>query len=263
MAKLKGRVAVVTGAASGIGAATARRLAMEGASVVLGDVQAEPLAELTKALQSSGAAADCQPCDVAEISQVEALFELAMTRHGRLDIAFNNAGTGALALTPDMEPELWHRLVRVNLDSVYYGCRAAIRHMRKTGGGSIINTASISGLGGDYGLGVYNATKGAVVNYTRSVALDHGREGIRVNAVCPGAIATGLTRGLYKVPKVIEAFEEAIPMGRVGQAEEVAAAVSFLASDDASYITGAMLVIDGGLTAATGAPSYTRLLGVV
>jgi len=151
-------------------------------------------------------------------------------------------------------------VINVNLNSVFYGCRAAIPHMRAAGGGAIVNTASISGLFGDYGLTAYSAAKGAVVNYTRSLALDHARDNIRVNAVCPGPVETGLTTGVMNLPGVMDGFRSAIPLGRVGRPDEIAAAVAYLASQDASYVTGVNLVIDGGLTIATGQPSYSTLL---
>jgi len=143
---------------------------------------------------------------------------------------------------------------------VYYGCHYAIPHMRKNGGGVIVNTASVSGLLGDFGLTAYNAAKGAVVNYTRSLALDHGRENIRSNAVCPGAIETGLTQDVYNTLGQREKFEACIPLQRVGRPEEIAAAITFLVSDDASYINGENLVIDGGITIDTGAPSFSKFL---
>jgi meso-butanediol dehydrogenase/(S,S)-butanediol dehydrogenase/diacetyl reductase len=258
--RFENRVALVTGAASGIGAAAARRFAAEGARVMLGDCDEEALAGVASEIEASGAAVGTQTLDVSDLEQVESLTAAAVERFGRLDIVFNNAGIGCYGQSPDLDPETWHRVIGVDLHSVFYGCRAAIPRLRESGGGSIVNTASISGLFGDYGLAAYNAAKGAVVNYTRTVAIDHARENIRVNAVCPGPIDTKLTEPLLANADLVEEYGERIPMGRVGRAEEVAAAVAFLASDDAAYITGTTIVVDGGLTAATGQPNFTRAI---
>jgi len=251
-------VVAITGAASGIGAASARRFAAEGACVLLGDRSEEAGRALEKELHGSGSAAFFA-VDVREREAVEAFVAAAVERFGRLDVLFNNAGIGAYGLTPDLDPQLWHDVIAADLHSIFYGCRAAIPQLRRAGGGSIINTASISGLGGDYGLAAYNAAKGAVVNYTRTLAIDHGREGIRANAVCPGPIDTPLAAALVNHAVVSAEYARLIPMGRVGRAEEVASVVAFLASDDAAYVNGAMIVVDGGLTAATGQPNFTRI----
>jgi meso-butanediol dehydrogenase/(S,S)-butanediol dehydrogenase/diacetyl reductase len=257
--RFDGKVVLVTGAASGIGAATARRFASEGARLVLGDLDGERLASVAKELGGDERVAT-RTLDVSRLEEVESLTELGIERFGRLDVVFNNAGIGSYGRTPDLDPEAWRRTLAVDLDSVFYGCRTAIPHLRESGGGSIVNTASISGLFGDYGLAAYNAAKGAVMNYTRTAAIDHAREGIRVNAVCPGPIETALTTFLMDSPRFMKSYAEVIPMGRIGRAEEVASVVAFLASDDASYITGAAIVIDGGLTAATGQPNFARLI---
>ena len=260
-AQLKNKVTVITGAASGIGAATARRFAREGARLLLGDLNEAGGEALADELSRAGVAARFHRTDVRQAAEVEALMQRAVDLHGRLDVVFNNAGIGAYGKTPDLDLEVWRQVISIDLDGVFYGCRFAIPHMRRTGGGAIINTASISGLFGDYGLVAYNAAKGAVVNLTRAVAIDHARENIRVNAVCPGPIETPLLGPLLTLREAREKYAELIPMGRVGQPDEIASAVAFLASDDASYITGAALVIDGGVTAATGQPSFSRLMG--
>ena len=260
MARFDRKVVLVTGAASGIGAASAARFAAEGASLVLGDVDEEGLETVRKEIEVQGGRAVAATTDVADREQVEDLVTLATSTFGRLDVVFNNAGIGCFGKSPDVDPDAWLRTFAVDVHSVFYGCRAAIPVLREGGGGAIVNTASISGLGGDYGLSTYNAAKGAVVNYTRASAIEHARENIRVNAVCPGPIETPLAASLIEHRRVAPAYEQAIPMGRPGRAAEVAAAVAFLASDDASYITGAMLVVDGGVTATTGQPNFHKLL---
>ena len=255
--RFEGKVAVITGAASGIGAATARRLRREGARLMLGDLNEEGGQKIAKELGDAAFRA----LDVSVLADVEALMQAAVDRFAKIDIVFNNAGIGAFGRTPDLDPEMWHRIIDVDLHSVFYGCRAAIPHLRKNGGGVIVNTASISGLFADYGLAAYNAAKAGVVNYTRAVAIDHARENIRVNSVCPGPIDTALTAPLMSVEAVIDEYTRLIPMGRVGKPEEIAATVAFLASADASYITGAAIVVDGGLTAATGQINFMRIVG--
>ena len=256
-----GKVVVVTGAASGIGAATARRFAAEGASLVLADVNEPQGQDLVVELTASGVAVSFVRTDVSDPGQVESLMRTAFDRCGSLHIVFNNAGVGAYGKVPDLEVATWKWVISVDLNSVFYGCHFAIPLLRASGGGSIINTASISGLFGDYGLAAYNAAKAGVVNLTRTVAIDHAREGIRVNAVCPGPIGTPLLDPVLAAPGAQDAYAKLVPMGRVGQPEEIASTVAFLASDDASYITGAAIVVDGGVTAATGQPSFTQLIG--
>ena len=253
MERFAERVAVVTGGASGIGAATARLLAREGARVVVADLDADRAWEVAAAVGGTA-----QATDVADRTQVERLVADTVAAHGRVDILVNNAGIGSFGRTPDLDPEAWHRVIAIDLHAVFYACRAALPHM--LAGGAIVNTASISGLAGDYGFAAYSAAKAAVINYTRTLALDHAREGIRVNALCPGLIATPLTAGAAAMPGLEAAWHDTIPMGRPGTPEEMAEAIAFLASDAASYVTGAVLVADGGQTAWTGQPDLFRYL---
>lgn len=260
MGRFDGRVVVVTGGAAGIGAACARRFVAEGARVVLGDIDAAGASALARELDAGRGVAAAHAVDVSDAAAVEALVAAAVARFGRLDVMVNNAGIGSVGQTPDLPLEDWRRTLAVDLDSVFYGCRAAIPRLRAAGGGAIVNTASVSGLGGDYRLPAYNAAKGGVVNLTRSVALDHAREGIRCNAVCPGATETPLSQGILANQPLLAEFCRRIPIGRIARADEVASAVAFLASDDAAYITGVMLPVDGGLLAATGQPDFRQFL---
>ena len=250
--RFEGKVAFITGAGSGIGAATARLLVREGARLVIVDVS--PEAALAVASETGGIALTAA---VADRDQVEASLARAVDTHGQLDIRVNKAGIGCFGRTPTLDPADWERVIAIDLHAVFYACRAAIPHMtgRKT---AIVNTASISGLAGDYGYTAYNAAKGAVINYTRSLAIDHAREGIRVNALCPGLIATPLTAGAASLPGLEAAWHDTIPMGRPGTPEEMAEVIAFLASDAASYMTGAIIVADGGQTAWTGQPNLMR-----
>ena len=246
--RFDGKVAVVTGAATGMGAATARLFAAEGARLVLGDLNEEVGRALADELGGL-----FLRVDVGLRADVEALIATAVDRHGRIDILFNNAGIGHYGKTPATGAEAWERVIAVDLNAAFYACHAAIPHMPKPGS-AIINNASISGLGGDHAMSAYNAAKGGLVNYTRSLAVDHAPDGIRVNAICPGYIETPLAAAIGRMPALREAWVAAIPMRRPGTAEEIARLVAFLASDEASYITGVCLAVDGGVTAWTGQP---------
>jgi meso-butanediol dehydrogenase/(S,S)-butanediol dehydrogenase/diacetyl reductase len=251
--RFSGKTAIVTGAASGIGAAITSLLAAEGAQVVAVDID-------EKALSHKAPGISNQVCDMTVAERVNAMVAETVLRFGRIDLLFNNAGTGALAETPDLDDNTWNKVFAINVNAVLYACRAVIPHMRKQGGGAIVNTASISGLHADYGFAAYNASKGALLNYTRAMAIDHARDNIRVNAFCPGFIVgTRLTAGLDSSPAG-SLWKQAIPMGRGGTSEEMAKVAAFLASDDASYVTGSILVADGGLTAHTGQPNLVAMM---
>ncbi|MEE6306704.1 3-oxoacyl-ACP reductase [Plantactinospora veratri] len=247
--RLAGRVAVVTGAGSGIGLATVRRLAAEGAYVVCVDVAAD--AGRAAADEVGG---EFVACDVADEAQVRDLFDQVAARRGRIDVAFNNAGISP----PDDDSILttgldaWERVLRVNTTSVYLCCKYVIPHMLRQGGGSIVNTASFVALMGAATSQIaYTASKGGVLALTRELGVQFARQGIRVNALCPGPIGTPLLRELFaKDPERAARRLVHVPMGRFGEPEEIAAAVAFLASDDASFMTAAQFVVDGGITGA-------------
>lgn len=257
--RFSGRVAVVTAAASGIGAATTARLVREGAHVYLSDIDAGGLARQAEALSEFSSRISAIVTDVTDPAAIAALIETAAAEQGRLDILINNAGLGSFGRVTEVTPENWHRVFQICVDSVFHASRNAIPHLIKNRG-NIVNTASISGLLGDYGFAAYNAAKGAVINLTRNMALDYGRDGVRVNAVCPGLIATPLSLKLRGNDQVMAEYDRSIPLGRPGEPDEIASAIAFLASDDASYVTGVNFPVDGGLTSATGQPNFLRYL---
>ena len=254
---LAGRVAIVTGGTSGIGAATVRELVGHGARVMIVGIDDAAGAKLATDL---GAAARYHHADVGRAGDVAAMVAATEDAFGRLDILVNNAGMGCFGETPELDAGQWQRVLDVNLNSVFHACKQAIPRLRRQGGGAIVNVASVSGMAADYGFTAYAASKGAVINYTRALALDHARDGIRVNAVCPGLIDTPLTAGTLSMPALRQTWCENIPLQRAGRPEEVARLIRFLVSDDASYITGAIIPVDGGLIAWSGQPNLPKLL---
>ncbi|MFJ9690865.1 SDR family NAD(P)-dependent oxidoreductase [Kitasatospora sp. NPDC101183] len=246
------RVVVVTGAGSGIGAAVAHRFAAEGATVVVVGRTREKL-EGTAAAAPAGGSVLVRTADLTVPEEAEALIASTVAELGRLDVLVNNAGAPSFGTVEAVAPDAWRAVMAVNLDAVYHTSRAAVRHLRATRG-CIVNVGSVSGLGGDYGMAAYDAAKGAVVNLTRAMALDHAPE-VRVNAVHPGfTLNTGITAGLTADMPVVQSFAGRIPFGRAAEPEEIAGVVAFLAGPDARYVTGAQIPVDGGLGAATGQP---------
>jgi meso-butanediol dehydrogenase/(S,S)-butanediol dehydrogenase/diacetyl reductase len=257
MRGLSGKACIVTGGSAGIGLAIVSRLLAEGANVLFCGQNEATGAEALRSLASPNA--HFMRADVGEEKDVEALVAAAVALFGGLDILVNNAAKAAVSLIPDHSTEDWRRSTAVNLDSVFFSCRAAIPHMRKRGGGSIINIASISGLGGDGAYPSYCAQKGAVINLTRAMAVYHARENIRINALCPGFIETPATDAFKAVPGLLEDWFKGIPAQRPGRPEEMAGIVAFLASDDASYVHGTIMVADGGVSAGTGQPTQVPI----
>ena len=251
--KLDNKVALITGAASGIGRASAIKFAREGASVVAADIQAEAVEETARMITSEGGTATPVHADVTDGASVHRMVRTAVDTYGRLDILFNNAGLGARGTILEIDESTFDRLFAVNVKGVFLGCKEAIPIMIAQKSGVILNTASQLGLVGADASAVYPATKGAIIQLTKCLSLDHARDGIRVNAVCPGPIDTPLARrGREQAgnpEEVLKLRLQQIPMGRIGQPEEVADVAAYLCSDEASFITGAAIVADGGWTA--------------
>ncbi|RZL88407.1 MAG: glucose 1-dehydrogenase [Variovorax sp.] len=260
MQRFEQRIALVTGAGSGIGAAIAQRLAQEGASVVVADSDLSAAAAVAASLEAQGQGAFAIGLDVTSSEDIAGAIERVRVRHGRLDALVNNAGIHHGGSFEDTDMAQWRRLMAVNVEGTMGLSLAALPLLKAAGRPTaVVNLSSISGLGGDFGQAAYATSKGAVTHLTRSMALDLAKFGIRVNAVCPGSVRTPMFDAAIAnldPAKVEEAFARAYPMGRIAQPAEIAAAVAFLASDDASFVNGVNLPVDGGLTAHNGAPRF-------
>ena len=280
--RLEGKVAIITGGGSGIGSATAQRFIEEGAKVVVADINAEGAARVADSLKAMGGEASAFTADVADEAATQAMLQHALSTYGRLDVLHNNATAMEAGAVQDISLEGWNKTLAVNVTAPFLATKYALPIMIEQGGGAIVNTASISGTGGDYGLSAYNAGKAAIINFTRSAAIENARFGVRINCVCPGMIDTPAIQNLIgsatggkvdpaphvslagqrELPKVSaedsarirETMAAAHPIARLGLPVEIANAVLFLASEEASFIIGAAIVVDGGLTAHTGLP---------
>jgi NAD(P)-dependent dehydrogenase (short-subunit alcohol dehydrogenase family) len=246
MITLKDKVAIVTGGASGIGLATAEAFGQKGVKVVLADYNENSGKAAEKLLKEKGFEVSFVPTDMSNESSVEQLVASAVQTYGKVDIMVNNAGVGVLAATHDLSFEDYNNVIKVNQNGVFFGAKYAIREMLKTGGGSIVNTASILGHVGQAGAFAYNASKGAVNILTKSLALEYAAQNIRVNAVCPGYVETGMVNK-EALGEFYDGLVAQHPVGRLGRPDEIAHAIVFLCENE--FMTGSSLLIDGGYTA--------------
>jgi NAD(P)-dependent dehydrogenase (short-subunit alcohol dehydrogenase family) len=245
--KLRGKSCIATGGASGIGRAAAVALAAEGGRVAVSDRNAQGGQETVEQILAAGGEAFFVECDVADDLQAKAVVDATVERFGGVDVLFNNAGINPMeGNVVDVPVETWRRVFGVNVDGIFFCSRHAIPHMRAGGGGRIINTASPSSFIGWRGNAAYIASKGAVMSLTRAMAMDHAAENIRVNAIVPGLIMTGIGTDFLAAQPDASAVTDAIPLGRAGQPGDVAPLVVFLASDDSAFSTGAPFFTDGG-----------------
>lgn len=261
--RFDGKAGLVTGAGSGIGRATAIGFAKRGGAVAVTDINGDNANRVVAEITAAGGKAIAIVADVTRAADIDMMISRTTHEFGRLDFLHNNAfglptmpgSTSGVAATADTDDQIWNATIDVGLTAVFRAIKRAVPVMRAQGSGAIVNTASISGLYADYGIVAYNAAKAGVVNLTRVVAVEYARLGIRVNCICPGAIDTPLLAAAAQ-PALIAKFNEVIPMGRLGRPEEMANVILFLASDLASFVTGAAYVADGGQTAKTGSPSF-------
>lgn len=247
---LKDKVAIITGAASGFGKATAILFSQEGAKIVAVDFNFEGASKTAEEIHAAGGEALAIKADVSSSKDVANFIEKTVQTYEKIDILFNNAGIYIPGKADEVSEDDWDKTININLKGVYLGSKYAIPHMKNNGSGVIINTASAGGIIGFPDAVAYAASKGGVVSITKAMSVDYAKENIRVNCICPGTGETGLTKEALEIPQFKEAFLAPIPMGRFGQPEDVAKAALFLASDMSSYLTGVALPVDGGWTVA-------------
>jgi NAD(P)-dependent dehydrogenase (short-subunit alcohol dehydrogenase family) len=250
MGRLNGKIALITGAASGIGAATVRLFAREGARVAVADVRGDAAEETAAGIRAEGGQAIAVQADVSDSRQVQAMVENTMSAFGSLHILHCNAGVLLPGAVHDLPESSWHKTITVNLTGAFLCCKYAVPHIIASGGGSILITASSAGLVAEKNIAAYCASKGGLVMLAKQMALDYARQGIRVNCLCPGWIDTPFNDPVIdSAESLAAAIDTWVPMGRQGTPEEVAYAALYLVSDEASLVTGHTMVIDGGLTA--------------
>lgn len=254
--RFEGKTIIVTGSSGGIGEGIARRFHAEGANVVINARNADKCKEVADTLDADRTLT--VPGDVSDSGFANEIVAKTVERFGGLDTLVNNAGVGGASMVHKVEDDEIDRIIDINVKGVIYLCRAAIPHLRETKG-SIVNISSVSGTGGDSMLPVYNASKGAVTNFTRGLALQLGGQGIRVNAINPSMTRSDMVGEMLDNEKVLDAFMQRCALGRIGEPEDIAAAVAFLASEDASFITGVNLPVDGGVSASNGQPNFLAI----
>ena len=251
-----GQIAIVTGGASGIGEATVRRLHAEGATVIVADIRPDATGALIADLDSERVVG--HRVDMLVTAEIEGLIGSVGDRFGTIDILVNNAGIGSFGRITEIDLAHWREVMSIDVEAAMWASRTAMPFLEKARG-NIVNVASVAGIAGDYGFAAYNAAKAALINLTRAMALDHAPH-VRVNVVSPGLTATPLAVGLTGNPDIMAAWTDGLPLGRPAEPAEVAAAIAFLASSDATYINGHNLVVDGGGMAHTGMPNFSRIL---
>ena len=252
MSDFAGKVVVITGAGSGIGAAAVRAFARAGATIVAADKDKDRLHELEKELGTGKLLT--QKMDTSDAGDCEDLVKAAIKKFGRIDVLVNDAGVDHMGAVDEGGLDQWDRIMKTDLNGYFYMIRFAIPHLREQKG-AIVNVSSVSGLGGDWNHSFYNAAKGAITNFTRALALDEAKHGVRVNAVNPSLVYTAMTAQMKAQPQLIKKFEERIPLGRGANPEDIAGPILFLASEAAHFVTGVNLPVDGGLTASNGQPA--------
>ena len=247
--RLKNQRALITGAAQNIGRAIAVRFAEEGAAVALADIQEEPIVELASEIKAKGGKAVAIPTDLADRSAVEAMVERAISELGGLDVLVNNAYNGPYKALTGQDDAGWDRAIAIGVHAIMAACRKAVRQMQKQGGGSIINLGSINSFTPAPSMAVYSAVKGAVVNFSRQLAVEYGPDGIRTNALCPGYITHDKRNAMFEEkPLELDRVLATIPLRKLGQCEDIANAALFLAGDESGFVNGHSLVVDGGST---------------